>query len=149
MAPSPHFKTVNGPAQGSFGTGYYLSSVDDFGIPLGSNGDAEHIPILTSVPGIDLADVDTTAARVGYNLRTGLSDEGIMYLRLGPPDQQLIGSTVGTRPGCGKVMNDVQRWHYPGLGWVRFATPAAFDAGQAIGTPVFSRPCTTMAMPTG
>lgn len=124
-------------------------------------------PIFASPAGIDLHDVDTISARVGYNLASGLNDQGLMYLRFGPPDAVLIGSTRATdsrdttgpvlserlerimkahmqsppnprhEVPCSQVMDGVRRWHYPDLGWVRFAIPSMFDYAVNVNTPVF------------
>jgi len=70
---------------------------------------------------LDLRSVDTIAARVGYNLETGLDDRGVMYLRFGPPNHVRVG---GDNVGC--FNPEVERWQYPGFGEVRFDRPSAF-----------------------
>lgn len=76
---------------------------------------------------MDLRDVDSVAARIGYNLATGLDDRGVMYLRFGSPDRMVYGGDNSLDPMCSST--EVERWHYPGLGVVRFAKPAAFSEG--------------------
>ena len=76
---------------------------------------------------MNLLSVDSVAARIGYNLATGLDDRGVMYLRFGAPDQRDVGGTNTANPQCSTP--DVERWHYPGYGWVRFDRPEAFSGG--------------------
>lgn len=77
---------------------------------------------------LDLKSVDSVAARIGYNLATGLDDRGVMYLRLGPPDQDFIGANNAADPQCNT--HDVERWGYAEYGEVRFARPSAFSRGE-------------------
>jgi tetratricopeptide (TPR) repeat protein len=77
-------------------------------------------------------DVDTTAARVGYNLRTGLDDRGITYLRFGAPRRRVIGSSNAEQTFC--RVPDLERWDYPDIGPVRFFRPSAVDIGISGGT---------------
>lgn len=70
---------------------------------------------------LDLRSVDTVAARVGYNLETGLDDRGVMYVRFGPPGRILIGGDNSSDRDCFKT--DLERWRYAGLGEVRFDRP--------------------------
>jgi tetratricopeptide (TPR) repeat protein len=77
---------------------------------------------------LDLRSVDSVAARVGYNLATGLDDRGVMFLRLGPPDQDYVGANNAIDPSCNS--RDVERWHYADYGEVRFSRPSAFSQGQ-------------------
>jgi cytochrome c-type biogenesis protein CcmH/NrfG len=77
---------------------------------------------------MDLRSMDSVAARVGYNLATGLDDRGVMYLRFGPPDRQYVGGKNPADPRCS--VTDVQRWDYAEYGEVRFARPSAFSKGE-------------------
>jgi len=77
---------------------------------------------------LDLRSMDSVAARVGYNLATGLDDRGVMYLRFGPPDRQYLGGKNPADPQCS--VPDVERWHYAAYGEVRFARPSAFSRGE-------------------
>ena len=77
---------------------------------------------------LDLRSMDSVAARVGYNLATGLDDRGVMYLRLGPPDQNFIGATNAADMSCNT--RDIERWQYQEYGEVRFARPSAFSGGE-------------------
>jgi cytochrome c-type biogenesis protein CcmH/NrfG len=78
--------------------------------------------------GLDLRSMDSVAARVGYNLATGLDDRGVMYLRFGAPDQQFVGGRNVGDPRCG--VPDVERWKYAEYGEVRFSRPSAFSRGE-------------------
>ncbi len=71
----------------------------------------------------DLRNVDTTAARVGYNRRTGLDDRGLTWLRLGQPAIQAIGAPNTMNPFCN--VRDLERWDYAGMGQIRFFRPSA------------------------
>jgi cytochrome c-type biogenesis protein CcmH/NrfG len=77
---------------------------------------------------LDLRSIDSVAARVGYNLATGLDDRGVMYLRFGPPDRQYVGGRNTANPECS--IPDVERWGYDLYGEVRFARPSAFSRGE-------------------
>ncbi len=79
----------------------------------------------------DLRDIDTTAVRAGYNLRTGLDDRGLTYLRLGPPAHRAIGAPNVEDAFC--RIPDLERWDYPGIGQVRFFRPSAVSLGPAAG----------------
>ncbi len=79
----------------------------------------------------DLRDVDTTAAAMGYNLRTGLDDRGITYLRFGAPRKRIIGSTNNVDPFC--QLPDLERWVYDDIGTVRFFRPEAIAVGGRAG----------------
>lgn len=79
----------------------------------------------------NLRDVDTTAARAGYNLRTGLDDRGLTYLRLGPPAHRAIGAPNVEDAFC--RVPDVERWDYPGIGQVRFFRPSSVSLGTLAG----------------
>ena len=74
---------------------------------------------------LDLRNVDSTAARIGYNLATGLSDQGLTYLRLGPPDGAVLGGDNTFDPECNTT--EVVRWRYAQFGEIRFAKPIAFS----------------------
>jgi hypothetical protein len=58
---------------------------------LTEEGPAAFVPTLFPPLGLDLRSVDTTAARIGYNLITGLSDRGLMYLRFWAARQAATG----------------------------------------------------------
>ena len=77
---------------------------------------------------LDLRSVDSVASRIGYNLATGLDDRGVMFLRLGPPNQDYVGANNAIDPSCNS--RDVERWHYAEYGEVRFSRPSAFSQGQ-------------------
>jgi hypothetical protein len=70
-----------------------------------------------------ISDVDPTAAGAGYNLRTGLDDRGVAYLRFGAPARRVIGANNVEIGAC--RMSDLERWDYPGVGAVRFFLPRA------------------------
>ena len=78
---------------------------------------------------LDLRSMDSVAARIGYNLATGLDDRGITYLRLGAPDDESMGGPNASDPQC--ASRAVERWEYEQYGEVRFARPSAFSAGEA------------------
>ena len=71
---------------------------------------------------LDLRSMDSVATRIGYNLATGLDDRGVMYLRLGPPEQDFVGANNAADPTCNT--RDVERWRYDEYGEVRFARRA-------------------------
>ena len=70
-----------------------------------------------------ITDIDSTAAGAGYNLRTGLDDRGIAFLRFGAPLRREVGPPNVELPAC-RVF-DLERWVYPGIGVVRFFAPSA------------------------
>jgi cytochrome c-type biogenesis protein CcmH/NrfG len=88
--------------------------------------------------GFDLNRMDSTAARIGYNLATGLSDRGVTHLRYGAPDRQLLGGNNTADPSCST--DELERWHYPELGWVRFVKPNAFSQGERVIPEMVFRP---------
>jgi tetratricopeptide (TPR) repeat protein len=88
--------------------------------------------------GFDLRDVDSVAARIGYSLATGLDDRGLMYLRFGPPDLEVLGGDNSLDPQCNT--SEVERWRYPGIGEVRFAKPNAFSGGLRVVPEMVFRP---------
>ena len=88
--------------------------------------------------GLDLRDVDSVAARIGYNLATGLDDRGIMYLRFGPPDKVTLGGDNKLDPQCSTL--DVERWRYAQWGEVRFARPSALSHGLRTTPEMVFRP---------
>jgi len=102
---------------------------------LTEEGPAAFAPTLFAPLGLDLRSVDTTAARIGYNLITGLSDRGLMYLRFGPPDRLLLGGDNPADPRCNNT--EVERWGYYRWGEVRFAKPSALDDGRSLPETVF------------
>ncbi len=75
-----------------------------------------------------IRDVDTSAAAIGYNLRTSLDDRGITYLRFGAPKHRLIGADNTGDPFCA-VHSDLERWTYDDIGTVRFFRPEAISLG--------------------
>lgn len=87
---------------------------------------------------LDLRSVDTVAARIGYNLATGLDDRGIMYLRFGRPEQMQYGGDNALDPRCNST--EVERWRYPELGEIRFAKPNAFSEGERNVSEMVFRP---------
>jgi GWxTD domain-containing protein len=66
----------------------------------------------------DIRDIDTTAAAIGYNLRTNLDDRGLTFLRFGPPQRRMIGSANAIVSSC--HTRDLERWDYDDVGTVRF-----------------------------
>jgi len=84
---------------------------------------------------LDLRSLDSVAARIGYNLATGLDDRGVMYLRFGPPDKRYVGGRNPADPHCS--MMDVERWDYDAYGEVRFARPSAFSLTRTVPDMVF------------
>ncbi len=77
---------------------------------------------------LDLRSLESIAARIGYNLATGLDDRGVMFLRLGPPDGQFVGGNNPADPMCASP--DVEKWRYADYGEVRFSRPSAFSHGE-------------------
>jgi hypothetical protein len=71
---------------------------------------------------------DTVAARIGYNLSTGLNDQGVTYLRFGPP-RTLIASNC--------FHPEIERWRYDALGEVRFAPMGPPGLREGIGETTF------------
>ncbi len=84
---------------------------------------------------LDLRSMDSLAARVGYNLATGLDDRGIAYLRLGPPDDEFAGGKNANDPQC--ASRAVERWEYKDYGEIRFARPSAFSYETNVPDMVF------------
>ncbi len=84
---------------------------------------------------LDLRSMDSVAARVGYNLATGLDDQGITYLRLGPPDHVTVGGYNKSDPHCNSPA--MQLWDYDQYGQVRFARPSAFSPDIPVPDMVF------------
>jgi hypothetical protein len=102
---------------------------------LTEEGLAAFAPTLFAPLNLDLRSIDTTAARIGYNLVTGLSDRGLMYLRFGPPDRLLLGGDNPADPRCNTT--EVERWGYYRWGEVRFAKPSALGDGHPLPETVF------------
>jgi tetratricopeptide (TPR) repeat protein len=73
--------------------------------------------------------LDTVSAKAGYNLATGLSDRGLTYLRLGPPDEMLIGADNSFLAQC--VNLELVRWRYREFGELRFNSVRAFGSRTA------------------
>jgi cytochrome c-type biogenesis protein CcmH/NrfG len=105
---------------------------------LAEGGDLAFAPTQFAPLGLDLRDVDSVAARIGYSLATGLDDRGLMYLRFGKPDQEVLGGDNSLDPQCNT--SEVERWRYPGIGEVRFAKPNAFSGGLRIVPEMVFRP---------
>jgi len=95
-------------------------------------------PTLFVPLGMDLREADTVAARVGYNLATGLDDRGIMYLRFGPPDASRLGGDNTVDPQCNT--DELERWRYAEWGEVRFVKPSAFSKGLRTTPEMVFRP---------
>ncbi len=85
-------------------------------------------PLMFAPLNLDLRSMDSVASRIGYNLATGLDDRGVMFLRLGPPDQDFVGANNAADPTCNT--RDLERWRYGEYGEVRFARPSAFSLGE-------------------
>jgi len=81
--------------------------------------------------GRDLRDIDTTAAALGYNLRTGLDDRGLTYLRFGAPRKRVVGAPNNVDQFC--QVPDLERWVYDDIGVVRFFRPEAISVGASAG----------------
>jgi Tfp pilus assembly protein PilF len=92
---------------------------------------AQNAGMLDMPYGRNVRDVDTTAAAMGYNLRTGLDDRGLTYLRFGPPEMRIIGSQT-TDPFC-SPLPDLEHWVYADIGDVRFFRPEAVNVGAQAG----------------
>ncbi|MGE5802047.1 MAG: hypothetical protein ACM358_07300 [Gemmatimonadota bacterium] len=95
-------------------------------------------PTIYVALGMDLREVDSSAARVGYNLATGLDDRGLMYLRFGPPGRLSLGGDNSADPQC--ASNELERWRYAEWGEVRFARPSAFSKGLRTTPEMVFRP---------
>ena len=102
------------------------------------DGPFAFMPTVFMPLGFHLNAMDSTAARIGYNLVTGLSDRGVTYLRYGAPDRQLLGGDNTADPACST--DELERWHYPDLGWVRFVKPNAFSRGERVVPEMVFRP---------
>jgi len=68
-------------------------------------------------------DLDSAAATLGYSLRTGLDDRGLVYLRFGEPVRKMVGPPNAEDPFC--AIPDLELWEYPDVGTVRFFRPSA------------------------
>ena len=99
---------------------------------------AAFAPTIYTALGFDLREVDSTAARVGYNLATGLDDRGLMYLRFGPPGKLVLGGDNSADPQC--ASNELERWRYAEWGEVRFSRPSAFSKGLRTTPEMVFRP---------
>jgi len=93
--------------------------------------DPETVRLLSIPHARDIRSVDTVAARVGYNLATGLDDRGLMLLRWGEPEREKVGSDNAEDGYC--RITDLERWSYAGLGTVRFLRPNRLYAGLGAG----------------
>ena len=99
---------------------------------------AAFAPTIYVALGFDLREVDSTAARVGYNLATGLDDRGLMYLRFGPPGKLVLGGDNSADPQC--FSNELERWRYAEWGEMRFSRPSAFSKGLRTTPEMVFRP---------
>ena len=108
---------------------YRRSAADSLGLhaPGSLYLDPEVVGLLSIPHARDIRDVDTTAARIGYSLATGLDDRGLMVLRWGAPRRRVIGSLNAEDQFC--AIHDLERWEYDDLGVVRFLRPNAIDVG--------------------
>jgi hypothetical protein len=88
--------------------------------------------------GLDIRNVDSTAARIGYNLATGLSDRGLTYVRLGPPARRLLSAPNDLDPEC--FSTELEYWIYDRFGVLRFSKPVAFSEGMRTIPEVIYRP---------
>lgn len=93
--------------------------------------DSVNIALLDMPYGRDIRDIDTTAAAMGYNLRTGLDDRGLTYLRFGPPRKRIIGAPNVDDQFC--QLPDLEHWEYDDIGDVRFFRPEAVNVGAMAG----------------
>jgi len=93
--------------------------------------DSVNIGLLDMPYGRDIRDIDTTAAAMGYNVRTGLDDRGLTYLRFGPPRRRIIGSPNVDDQFC--QLPELEHWEYDDIGDVRFFLPEAVNAGAMAG----------------
>ena len=105
---------------------------------IAEDGPFAFAPTVFAPLGLDLRSIDSVAARVGYNLATGLDDRGIMYLRFGPPEKAKLGGDNAMDPQCNS--NEVERWRYAQWGEVRFAKPSAFSQGLRTTPEMVFRP---------
>ena len=105
---------------------------------IGGDPSAAFSPTIYVALGFDLREVDSTAARVGYNLSTGLDDRGLMYLRFGPPGKLVLGGDNSADPQC--ASNELERWRYAEWGEVRFSRPSAFSKGLRTTPEMVFRP---------
>jgi hypothetical protein len=88
--------------------------------------------------GLDLRGADSVAARVGYNLSTGLNDRGLTILRFGLPDGRHLGGKNDQNPECNTT--ELEYWTYDDYGTLRFAKPVAFSEGLRTLPEVVFRP---------
>jgi tetratricopeptide (TPR) repeat protein len=88
--------------------------------------------------GLDLRNLDSVGARIGYNLAAGLDDRGLMYLRFGKPDAMVLGGDNSADPRCST--DELERWRYDDLGEVRFAKPNAFSGATRVVPEMVVRP---------
>jgi len=105
---------------------------------IGGDPSAAFSPTIYVALGFDLREVDSTAARVGYNLATGLDDRGLMYLRFGSPERLVLGGDNSADPQC--ASNELERWRYAEWGEVRFSRPSAFSKGLRTTPEMVFRP---------
>lgn len=80
---------------------------------------------------------DTVAARVGYNLATGLGDRGLTYLRFGPPRRLFVNNTNLGNSAHECFHPEIERWFYDALGEIRFAPMGPPGMPTAIGETSF------------
>jgi hypothetical protein len=129
-------ESLRGAVRAARAVGGYLPAIVKRALAEG--GDLAFAPTQFAPLGFDLRDVDSVAARIGYSLATGLDDRGLMYLRFGPPDRELLGGDNSLDPQCST--SELERWRYAGLGEVRFAKPNAFSKGLRIVPEMVFRP---------
>ncbi|HYK12276.1 MAG TPA: hypothetical protein VEV39_15855, partial [Gemmatimonadales bacterium] len=110
---------------GGFRTGG-LEVRDEAPLAAGSENDLASVDVILGQTifaplNMDIRGADTVAARIGYNLATGLSDRGLTYLRFGPPRRGIVGNTNLGSSAQECFRPDVERWRYDNIGEVRFS----------------------------
>jgi Tfp pilus assembly protein PilF len=102
-------------------------------------GGPADIGLLVMPYGRDIRDIDTTAAALGYNLRTGLDDRGLTWLRFGPPRRRTMGTPNATDPSCARLHLDLdlEHWDYDDIGTVRFFRPVGLTSSSSTGERVY------------
>ncbi len=141
--PLPGVSSVRDRARVATDPAAHLTTEEKESMPRNTRRGLEAMGVVLSptlfVPlGMDLRGADTMAARVGYNLATGLDDRGIMYLRFGPPDASRLGGDNTVDPQCNT--DELERWRYAEWGEVRFVRPSAFSKGLRTTPEMVFRP---------
>src|SRR5437879_3503046 len=141
--PLPGVSSVRDRARVATDPAAHLTTEEKESMPTSTRRGLEAMGVVLSptlfVPlGMDLRGADTMAARVGYNLATGLDDRGIMYLRYGPPDASRLGGDNTVDPQCNT--DELERWRYAEWGEVRFVRPSAFSKGLRTTPEMVFRP---------